>query len=227
MAQSQIRGDGSWGRFAGMTKVRAVVVIVPLLVAVPFAAGVTLFEENEQVESVGAPEQVRETAEEKLLRDVTVAVKLAVPPAATVPWAGLNAIEKSGCAAAEPVPERATVCGLPESLSATCNEADSADVVEGLKVTETVQFAPEANVAPHVVVLAKSAAFVPVNEMAILLMVEPVALVTVTACAELVVFSVTVPKDSEVGKANTPCAAAGDILATKPLPWVPVPFCTV
>src|SRR5690348_3088398 len=58
-----------------------------------------------------------------------------------------------------PVPLSVEVC-VPLS-STTDRTADSADAVEGVKVTLTLQVAPAASVAPQVVVLAKSAALVP------------------------------------------------------------------
>lgn len=69
-------------------------------------------------------------------------------------------IVKSG-PAATPVPESATVWGLVESLSATDNVADSADVVDGVNLMLIVQVPLAARLVPHVLLAAKSDAFVP------------------------------------------------------------------
>lgn len=87
----------------------------------------------------------------------------------------------------------------------------------GVNLTETVQLAPDAKVAPHVVVWPKSAEFAPVKEITMLLIADAVAFVSVTVCAGLAVFSLTVPKFSDAGSKVTdcaPCAAPGDILTT-------------
>ena len=49
-----------------------------------------------------------------------------------------------------PVPERATVCGLPGALSLNDNVPLRAPFFVGVKVTLTAQFAPAATVAPQV-----------------------------------------------------------------------------
>jgi hypothetical protein len=59
-------------------------------------------------------------------------------------------------AGAVPVPESATVCGLPEASSAIDKVPLLAPVVVGVKVTVKVQLAEGAKVALQVVVLAKS-----------------------------------------------------------------------
>lgn len=48
-----------------------------------------------------------------------------------------------------PVPESATVCGLPVALSVIVTIADRAPAVVGAKVTVIVQFAPAATLVPH------------------------------------------------------------------------------
>ena len=67
---------------------RTVVAIVPLIVAVALAAGVTLVGVSVQVEAGGAPAQVTATAELKPVMEVMVTVKLAVAPAVTLEEAG-------------------------------------------------------------------------------------------------------------------------------------------
>jgi hypothetical protein len=60
-----------------------------------------------------------------------------------------------------PVPVSATVWGDPAALSATEIEAAKLTAETGLKVTEIVQLAPPARVAPQVLVSAKSAGLAP------------------------------------------------------------------
>jgi hypothetical protein len=93
----------------------------------------------------------------------------------------------------QPVPLKATVCGLPEALSVTVRVPVRAPVVVGVKVTFMVQFAPAAKVAgltgqalAPVLVAAKS------PEAAIELIVNgptPV-LVSFTGVAALVVVTI-------------------------------------
>ena len=76
--------------------------MVPLIVAVALAAGVTLVGVSVQVEPGGAPVQVASTAALKPFTEVTVTVKLALAPAVTVEEAGATETAKSG---PEAVPE--------------------------------------------------------------------------------------------------------------------------
>jgi len=62
----------------------------------------------------------------------------------------------------EPVPERATIWGLPLALSLMLTEAVRLPLAVGVKVTLIVQFPPGATELPQVLVWAKSLAFVPV-----------------------------------------------------------------
>ena len=74
-----------------------VVAAVRVTVAVPFATGVTDAGARVQVmvDDAGATEQVNATDELKLFREVTVTVEVAVPPAVTMPDAGVIDKEKS------------------------------------------------------------------------------------------------------------------------------------
>ena len=105
---------------------------------------------------------------------------------------------------AVPVPVNGIVWGLPGALSVTDRFAVREPVAAGRKVTLMLQFAPAARVAPQVVVLAKSAAFVPVNAMLVMLMVEFPVFDNVTARELLVVLITCTPNASEVGDS---CAA--------------------
>jgi len=106
-----------------------------------------------------------------------------------VPTAWLPKLKLAGEAVAvgeTPVPVKETVCGLPAALSVMVRKPGRVPPVEGVKVTLIVQFAPAAIVAGatgQLLVCAKS----PV--MAIELMTRGAVpeLVTVTACAALVV----------------------------------------
>ncbi len=96
-----------------------------------------------------------------------------------------------------PVPVNATVSGLSAALLATVSAPAAAPVALGVKLTEAVQDAPAASVAPQPLVSANGAAAaseeidavaVPVLEM-------------VTVCAALVLPSAWLPKDTELGDA--------------------------
>src|SRR5208283_2010009 len=107
----------------------------------------------------------------------------------------VRAVGISVTAGAVPVPESATVFGLPgRSLPAMFSVALRAPVAPGAKVMATVQLAPPTSVpAPsgHVVpaaTMAKSPAFVPVMVMEVCMSVPvPAVTLTVSVCAALVV----------------------------------------
>ena len=77
-----------------------------------------------------------------------------VVPGAWLPKARL--VGENVATGAAPVPVSDTPCGLPEALSATVSEPDRAPMAVGVKVTLTVQLAPEARELPQVFVSAKS-----------------------------------------------------------------------
>ena len=92
--------------------------------------------------------------------------------------------------AATPVPVSGTVCGLPAALSATLTLADSALVVDGVKVALMVQDPPAEIPLPQLLLCAKSAALVPVTVIAEIVSDPVPVFVTVMARAALVVFCV-------------------------------------
>ncbi len=57
--------------------------------------------------------------------------------------------------AAVPVPDRVTLCGLPDALSATVSDPASVPAVAGAKITWTVQFALAATLEGQLFVSAK------------------------------------------------------------------------
>lgn len=73
----------------------------------------------------------------------------------------------------------AAVCGVPRASSTMLMFAFFLPEVSGEKVTEIVQDAEIPSVAPHVVVLLKSAAFDPVIEILVMVSVEVPVLVSV------------------------------------------------
>lgn len=89
-------------------------------------------------------------------------------------------------------------------MSVTDRFAVREPVAAGRKVTLMLQFAPAARVVPQVVVLAKSAALVPVNAMLVMLMVAFPVFDKVTARELLVVLITCAPNAREVGDS---CAA--------------------
>ena len=62
---------------------------------------------------------------------------------------------------AVPVPERATVWGLPVALSVIVRAAERFPVAAGLKLTLIVQLAPAATLDPQLLVWAKSLTLAP------------------------------------------------------------------
>lgn len=82
----------------------------------------------------------------------------------------------------EPVPERATLCGLPAALSTMKMVPLRLPGAEGVKVTKMVQELPGATLGRQLSVSAKS----PTGEMALMVSVEPPVLVSVTGIAAVV-----------------------------------------
>ena len=78
-----------------------------------------------------------------------------VLPTATFPKAKLAGERLTAGAVLVPVPERATLCGLPLTLSAIFRAAEAVPLAGGLKVTLMVQLAPAATELPQVLVCAK------------------------------------------------------------------------
>jgi hypothetical protein len=77
------------------------------------------------------------------------------------------------------VPERLEVCGLLASESEMLSVAVRLPAAVGVKVTKIWQLALLASVVPHEVVLLKSPALAPVNEIATPVTVTPVLFVSV------------------------------------------------
>ena len=86
---------------------------------------------------------------------------------------------------AAPVPERATVCGLPVALSVTVIVPGRLPAAVGVKVTLMEQLAPAATEAPQVLVWAYGA----LATMLVMVSAPVPELVRVTDCAALVVFT--------------------------------------
>jgi hypothetical protein len=92
-------------------------------------------------------------------------------------------VEDKLMAAAVPVPERVTVCGLPLALSATLSVAERVPLAEGVKVTLVVQLPPAATELPQVLVWAKLLALVPESAMLVMLKAALPPLVSVIVFA--------------------------------------------
>src|ERR1700719_548956 len=86
--------------------------------------------------------------------------------------------------AATPVPERATVCGLPVALSVTVIVPGWLPVAVGVKVTLMEQLAPAATEAPQGLVWA----YWVLATMLVMFRAAVPELVSVTDCAALAVF---------------------------------------
>jgi hypothetical protein len=106
------------------------------------------------------------------------------------------------------VPLSATLCGLPEALSAKESEALRAPVALGVKVTLTVQVLLGVTVAlvQVSVLLAKSPGLVPVRVTLVMVRLAVPLLVTVTDCAALVALISWLPKLTLVGEKLIPGA---------------------
>jgi hypothetical protein len=87
-----------------------------------------------------------------------------------------------------PVPESATVCGLPVALSLIDRLAVRPFLANGVKVMLMVQLAPAATDVPQVLVWLKSPGFVPVSVKLVMVSVPVPLLVSVTFCAALLVW---------------------------------------
>ena len=139
-------------------KVRPIVQLAPAATAAPqllaWEKSLALAPEIATVVivSVALPEFVK----------VTICAALTIPTD-TFPNAILG-VERLTAAFA-PVPESATVWGLPAALSATLRDAVRVPAAAGVKVTPIVQVAPAATLAPHVLVWVKSPALAPETAM--------------------------------------------------------------
>lgn len=85
-------------------------------------------------------------------------------------------------------------------MSVTERFAVRAPVPVGRKFTLMLQLAPAARLVPQVVVLAKSAALIPVNAMVIMLIATFPVFDNLTVWELLVVFIVCTPNATEVGE---------------------------
>lgn len=116
-----------------------------------------------------------------------------------------------------PLPESATICGLPAALSAMRSVPVRVPVAVGVKVTFTLQAVPGGSVAgkPHVFVWVKSPEAVMVISPKLLLPV----LLMVTICGLLEVPTAWLPKDRLAGQGVMPGAViALPLRSTKTFP---------
>src|SRR5580704_3763019 len=182
--------NGNENGECGATDFKSVTMVMVEVIE-PLAGGVTGLGEAVNEASPGVPAKAKLTGELNAFSEVTVATTVVVSPALMVSEEGeietVNAVTGT-----VPVPVMGTSWGEVTLLSATLRFADSAAWVVGVKVTLMVQLAPAARVPlgePQVFVCEKSEAFVPVNEM-VMVVRDPVPLlVKVTGCERLEVFS--------------------------------------
>ena len=99
----------------------------------------------------------------------------------------VSAVGETELTGETPVPLSETACGLVGSESAIEIVADLAPLAVGLNLTLIVQLPPAARVVPQVVVLVKSAGFVPAKVIAIPVRGVLPALDSLTVLAALVV----------------------------------------
>jgi hypothetical protein len=120
----------------------------------------------------------------------------------------------AGAGGIVPEPLKAAVCGDPVALSATETVAAKLAAELGVNVTEIVQDAPAASVAPQVLVSAKSLGFVPPIVMPEMFSTALPVFDSVSGCALVVTPVATLPKLSVVGESVAVGAAAA-----VPVPW--------
>jgi hypothetical protein len=114
-----------------------------------------------------------------------------------------------------PVPLRTTERGLPVALSTMVTAAARVPAAVGLNVTEIVQDAPAATLEPHVFVWAKSALFVPVTAMLVMVSTALPVFVSVEVCCALVVRTC---RDANVSDAGDTVAV---VVTVVPVPLRP------
>lgn len=121
-----------------------------------------------------------------LFDNVTDFAELFTPTVWSPKTSVLALSDASGAAMAVPVPSRAVTSAL--EFDVTFSDAARSAATVGLNVTLIVQLAPAASAAPQVLVLAKSAEFVPPTVI-LLIVNAAVTLVflSVATCAMLVV----------------------------------------
>jgi len=126
--------------------------------------------------------------------------------------------------AAAPVPESATVCGVPVALSATDSVAFNAPAAAGLNSTETVQLAPAASDVPQVVAdLRNEVGLVPVMVSEESVTAPVPVFLTVTTCAAVVDPTVVEAKVRLAGERETVKVEAAAPVPVMVADWVPVP----
>jgi hypothetical protein len=118
-----------------------------------------------------------------------VRVAVSVPLLVLTDWLpnGRLAGERLTVAAAVPVPERLTVCGLPAELSATLSNAVRLPLAAGVKVMLNVQLDPAGSELPQLLAWAKSPGLAPVIVTLEMLTAAVPALSKVAVPAPLVV----------------------------------------
>jgi hypothetical protein len=114
-----------------------------------------------------------------------------------------------GVGVVTPVPVSATVCGLPEALSAMLTIPTREPVAVGVNVTLIVHFAATANELPQVLASAKS----PVAEIPVIVSAAFPVLLNVTACLLLVELTVWFPNANDPG-----CRLAPGVGVVTPVP---------
>jgi len=134
---------------------------------------------------------------------LTVTVSVFVDPTLTDPNDSVDGDTEITGRRATPVPESATVCGLPEALEETDREPVRDPEAVGEKVTVAVQLAPAAS-DPQPLETAKF----PVAVTELMLADALPELVTVTVCALEVLPTFTEPNDSVVGDTEIAGAVA-------------------
>lgn len=185
-------------------------VTVTVVDSVPFGLAVCLAVTVQDSVTVGAvySPALLMVPHEAVHVTAVVAENCTVPPSATVGLVG--DIEKL---ATPPVPERDTVWGLLVAVSVNDSVAARAPEAEGLNTMLAVHVPTGARLVPQVLLeMEKSAEFVPLMAMLLIVTVVLPPLYREAACAALLVPTPTVPNGSDEG------LAVNTLVADVPVP---------
>jgi hypothetical protein len=140
---------------------------------------------------------------------IVIAIAVRDEPIGTVPNERV-VVEMPTTAGLDPLPDSATVCGLPVVLSEIETEALKFPPEIGEKVTLIVQAAPAAIVV-QLFVCENWLAFVPVRDTEDTVTVPGLALVRVMVCGALLVPTACAPKPRAEGRSVTAVSSAAQM----------------
>jgi hypothetical protein len=119
-----------------------------------------------------------------------------------------------------PVPESATVVGLPDALLAIFTEADFAPVPGGWNTTPIAQVPPGSTAEQLLLAIANAGVLAPVSVTPLTVSAAVPVFFTAIDCAALVVPPTWLPNDRLVGLADMPGVPAGQVARVAGMPTV-------